>query len=371
MGLIRNRKASVFIIVVLIALILVIIGGALSNMVLQDVHITRHLRYTIQAGYIAESGANVALAALWGASGGLYQFTKTDTLGAGSYQASVAKIGSRWLVSSTGTVNNISRTVTVEVCDTYPPALDYSLAVGTNVVIKSNKGDVTIRGDIHANNNMTLQEIGPSTLLHVSAYGAKDGNATASGTYDGDKGNVQVDGSELPGQPKLPQPVFNFSYFKDVAQNQGGTYYSSGQTFTDNMNINGGSAGIVYVDGDATFVGTCRIIGGFVAKGDITLNAGNTLTQVHDAGNRFPIFMSKEGNRIKLYGRFNTEEGNVVYATNKIQIETPSGNPAVVGCVIAGGDFDITANAPMTITYDKISAPEVVPSGFKIVSWNR
>ena len=81
--------------------------------------------------------------------------------------------------------------------------------------------------------------------------------------------------------------------------------------------------------------------------------------------------MSKEGNMIKLYGLFSTAEGNIVYATNNIKIRTPGGQTAVIGCVMAGGSFDIVANNNLVLTYYKITAPDIVPTTIETLNWNR
>lgn len=367
--LMKNKKGFMFVTVIVIAMVMVFIAVSASNMLLQDIHMIRHLKYSTQAQYLAEAGISDALATL--ATTGCSELSSSGNLGEGTYSVSVSSIGGRWLVSSIGTVKGVSRTVTVEVRDLYPPALNNALSAGSDVDIKSVEGDITIKGDIHANGDLLLKEQGSPTLIHVQAYGDADGNATCSGSYSKD-GNVTVDGDELEGQPMLPQPTFDFAYFKQVAQDEG-NYISSGPgsyTF-ENESITGGTAGITYVDDDVIFRGTCTITGGFVAKGDITLDSGNTLTQVHDKDNRFPIFLSQEGNRMKLYGRFDTQEGNIVYATNNVKIQTPGGESTVLGTVCAGGWFEIVANNDLTITYDKVVASEVVPEGVEIVSWNR
>jgi hypothetical protein len=207
--------------------------------------------------------------------------------------------------------------------------------------------------------------------LHVQALGELTGTATSVYGYDASHGNVVIDDAAHSGggKPAIPIPTFNFANLRQVAQTSG-NYISSSTTF-NNETITGGSAGLTYVEGDVTFRGACTIVGGFVAKGSITLNNGNSLTQTQDAGNRFPIFMSKEGDMIRLYGLFSTGTSNIVFATNNIKIQTPGGESVVLGCVVCGGSFEIVANNDLTVSYVKVIAPEVVPSGIEIISWNR
>jgi len=248
-----------------------------------------------------------------------------------------------------------------------------ALSSGTNIAIKANQGDITITGDIHANNDLTLKEIGGELSVMAPATGGGTGKATSSNKYSVDAGVSIADPANSGGnKPRLSMPVFRFDTFKQVAIDEG-VYYGSSQTFTDEWNLKGGDAGIIYVDGDVIFNGRCRVRGGFVAKGNITLNNGNSLTQVRspDTGDRFPIFMCEQGTRMKLYGEFSTVEVNIIYATNDIQIETPGGKSMIAGTVIAGGSFKIVANKDLDIQYGEITSYESLPLVVKIVSWNK
>lgn len=375
--IIPDKKGTVFVTVLVLAMLMVFIIVSVSNMILQDTHIVHHIRYSTQAQYIAEGGISDALADL--ANEGFDDFSSISNvaLGGGRYSVSLteAEINdeTRWLLTSTGEVNNVSRVVVMEVRDVSSPTMDQALSAGNNITLKANQGNITILGNVHANNDLLLKEQGDATLLQIQAYDESTGKATSSNRYtiQGDGVTVADATNSGGGKPRLSMPIFDFAYFKKVAQYQGGTYYAASQTFDSDMNISGGTAGIIYVDGYAVFSGKCKITGGFVAKGDITINAGDELTQKHDNNNRFPIFMSEAGARIKMYGKFTTDEGNILYATNDIQVETPSGKSTVVGTVIAGGSFSITANNDLTITYDRITSPESTPQIVKIVSWNR
>jgi len=52
-------------------------------------------------------------------------------------------------------------------------------------------------------------------------------------------------------------------------------------------------------------------------------------------------------------------------------IETPGGGSRVLGTVIAGGSFTITANDALTLTYKDITATNVQPKAIEVISWNR
>lgn len=367
----HNKKGTILITVTCLSYVALIIAVAVSAIVSQDTHMVRRLKRNTQAQYLAEAGLNDALVVLknqgFSAKDTSSNFPLTS-LGAGTYDVTVIQSGGRVLLSSEGVVQGVSRTASVEVKSLYPEALEYSLATGGDIEITSVQGNVTINGDIHANGNMDLVEQGPSTTFWIKAYGGDTGKATCSGSsYSATDVIIDDSANSGPNEPLITTPNFDFGSYQTVAQTEG-AYYSSSQTF-NGASLTGGSAGLTYVNGDATFSNSNTITGGFVASGDITLNNGNSIVQTQDGGNRFPIFMC--GDTAKLYGLFSTEEGNIVYATDNIKIRTTGGTTAVLGAVIAGGDMEVVANNNISMTYFKVLASEVVSEGVEIVSWNR
>ena len=370
--IVKNKSGAIFITVLLISMMMIFIAVSASNMLLQDAHMIRHLKYSAQARYLAEAGINDAIAVLlsngFSAKDNAANFPRTQ-LDPGYYDVTVMQSGGRVLLSSEGEVQNVTRTVAVEIKSLYPEALNYALATGADIDIKAVQGSIDIKGNIHANGDMLLKEQGQSTTLSIEAWGTLSGKATASGSYS-TSGNVTIEDAANSGggEALFSFPSFNIASFKTVADGGGGVYYSSGQSFSGAA-LTGGTAGITFVDGDASFTGDCTITGGFVATGDITLNNGNSITQTHDDGNRFPIFIS--GGTCKLYGLFSTEGGNIVYATDGMKIRTPGGQSTVMGSVISGGWLDMVANNDLTLTYSRIEGSEIVPVGIEVVSWNR
>jgi len=373
----RKEKGTVFITVIILSMIIVFVGLAASNMILRDTHIIKHLKVSTQALHLAEAGISDALSYLAANGFGTGYSSGSQSLGEGAYSVDVDDyvVGgtTRYMITSVGTVSNFSRTVKMEIKGVSLPIMSNALSAGNNITLKSQSGDITVRGDIHANNDILLKELGNPTSIDVQATAEATGKVTSSGDYDIEVNNGSVTIADLANsggnKPRLGMPIFNFAYFKSVAQTDGN--YITGPTSFNSEYLTGGTAGIIYVNGDVRFTGTCTITGGFVAYGDITLNNGNSLTQSHDAGNRFPIFMSEAGSRMKIYGQFTTAGNNIVYATNDIQIETPGGTTRVLGTVIAGGSFSITANNDLELTYGAITSSEVVPLIVEIVSWNR
>lgn len=367
-----NSKGVVFIVTLWTALVLFLIVSFAAYIVSQDSHMINRLKNASQALFLAEAGIAEALAVITNngisAKDDPANFPET-AFEEGTYDVNIIEESSRIMLHSTGTVNNATRTSMAEIEDTFPTAMNCALAAGTDIDIKSVNGDIIIKGDIHANNNLILKEQGSPSEVRIEASATASGMATSSNGFSTD-GNVNIADSANSGggRPEVSMPSFDFLSFKNAAIADG-TYYDNDKTF-NNAGLSGGSAGIIYVDGDVTFKGDCTIEGGFVARGSITLNNGNSITQTHDAGNLYPIFMSEAGDMMKLYGLFNTTEGNIVYATNNVKIRTPGGSSVVLGCVLAGGSFDIVANNDLILNYGLISSETVITGGLELVSWN-
>ena len=370
----RGKRGISFITVLVISMIMIFVAVSASNMLLQDAHMVKHLKRFMQARYLGEAGISDAVAILlnqgFSAKDNPANFPEKN-LAPGTFDVTVTESGGRVLLSSEGEVSGVPSTVSVEVKDLYPGSMYNAVAAGGNIDIKSVQGNITVKGDMHANGDMNLSEQGQATTFTVLAEPPATGKATATGSYS-TSGNITIADAANSGGGRgtVTLPVINFAYLKEVAEDDGNYIDMAGgtKTFQDEA-ISGGSAGITYVEGNVKFKGSCTITGGFVASGDIFMANNNSLIQTHDTDNRFPIFISNDG--MKLYGLFSTEEGNLVYATNSIMVQTTGGQSAVLGTVISGGWIHIVANNNITITYTKVIADEVTPEGIEIVSWNK
>ena len=60
----KNSKGLIFITVIVIAALMIFIIVAASNMILQDTHMVKRLRYSTQAQYLAEAGISDAMSTL-------------------------------------------------------------------------------------------------------------------------------------------------------------------------------------------------------------------------------------------------------------------------------------------------------------------
>jgi len=366
-----NKKGQVLFFVVLIAGILMTAATAAFYMLLQDLHMTETLINKIEAQYLAEAGISAALVVLidngFAAKNTSSNFPLTS-LGSGTYDVTVIDSGGRTLLSGVGVYKGVSKTVVVEVKDRSPSSMGMALAAAGDITIKGVSGDVIINGDLHANGDMLLAEQGSGTTFSVESYGSATGKATSTGSYSATGVTLDDSANSGGGKPMLSFPSISFLYLKNIAIAEGTYDNRSSATFND-ASLSGGAAGIYYLEGDATFKGDNTISGGFVAGGDIDLNNNNSIIQSHDAGNRFPVFIS--GDAMSLYGIITMDEGGIMYATNSVKIRTPGGISTVLGTVQSGGWYDIVANGDLTLTYSSVSIPELIPSGIDIVSWNK
>jgi len=370
----RQKKGTVFILVVLMSLLMVFIVTCVSNMILQDSHMVKRLKRSMQARYLAEAGISAAFAVLldngFAAKDTAGNFPLTTVSTGNTYDVTVVQSGGRVLLSSEGTASGTAISATAEVKGgTYPSGLENAMAAAGSAHIKSVGGNLTVKGNIHVNGALMLTENGSPTLFDIQAYGGYSGKATASGSYVA-SGNVVIADSTNSGGAKPPQTMLNLDFSAlEAAAIANGNHISGNTTFNGGT-INGGTIGLTFVSGNAKFQGTVIVNGGFVASGNLTLNNGNFLTQNHDAGNLYPV-MACQG-QLKFNGAFNTVEGNLVYSTNHVKIHTPAGSSTVVGCVMSGGAIDIEANGNCLMTYLKITASTLVPGmTTEIVSWNK
>jgi Tfp pilus assembly protein PilX len=104
-----------------ILLLMVIMGISIFQTTIQTRHMSTFLKNSSEAQYLAEAGIRDALATLdnlgFAARNNASNFPLTS-FGAGTYDATVTETGGRVLLTSVGTVNNVSKTVSVEVAET-------------------------------------------------------------------------------------------------------------------------------------------------------------------------------------------------------------------------------------------------------------
>ena len=402
--MITNKKGTIFIQVLLLSMLMIFIAVGVANMLLQDVHMIKRLKRSTQAQFLAEAGINRALATIAN-MGGMSTLAQGNflngNLGTGDYVVTVDETGGRWMLISVGTSEGVEKTVGMEIEDITPTALDYIMTAQNDLKIRAGFiSFIDINGPIHGNNSVRL-----STGLLL---GFMDISDTATYTQD----NAYVDvywwgqivvGSDTfssnthitrPGwqQPLVTFPTFDYQYYKDLAMgadladDPADDYYAGDTTFgawdsTTSLNpVNS----VIYVDGTATFEGTCHLYGGVVADNIVipVQQGGYPRKQArlyqHDSGDNRNFIISK--NNIELYGRLYVTDsdnplGALVYAENDFRSRRAGSRIDINGCIIARHDINLRDYIAY-IVYDYVSvSPDMGTEAgslpFRVVSWNR
>ena len=370
----KDQKGMALVMVLALVALMVVAIASVVIMIQQDVGLISAVKLHEQARYMAEAGINQGLASI--KEDGLAAWSDiSDSLDTGSYSVTLTETGGRYLLASEGTVPGVSKTVSVEVEDKTPTALNYFSGAGNNILLKihTNVGG-TIVGDLHANNNVNLYVQSHATLDITGDVSATGTVTEGSKYHEGDNKDkdLSINGDNYDtatvyeGADRITFPVFDYPAYQALAED-GGDYYSSGQTFS-NTTLSP-SSGVVYVDGPVTIQGTVTLNGGLIADSiDIVKDA--SLEQVK-TGDR-NIIVAKDGN-VSVRGRLEAEEA-IVYAAQ--DIESPSNWGAEVtvnGIMLAMRDITMwNFRTDINYTHVYILPPDMTDesSGLHIVSWN-
>ena len=368
-GFYFQRKGIVLVVVLGFVLLMTFSAVMIMTVLRQDIEMVAHVKFIEQARQIAEAGINHAFARVTEERSSAASSGLDGTLDTGSYVVTfsdtfdTANPGMvKCLITSVGTVTagNISKTVTAEVRFPRPTAMLYQCAAGNNVRIASLLALTSITGDIHANNVVYLKAViaivrvtGDVSAWHYVLEGTKlheqdvggwfawlgldylvsiNGSNLDSGrVYEGDYGDdVSI----------VTFPNFNYEAYEEAADPASSDHYDSDHTFS-NATLTPAN-GIVYVDGDATFIGDCEIYGGIIAD---NINIGRrvggnftdgTLEQVYTDHNR-NVIIARDGD-IAIRGEFHAEKA-LVYATRDIISLENGARINVTGSLLAGRDI--------------------------------
>ncbi len=305
-----------------------------------------------QAANLASSGINLAISKLnldttWAGING-------QQFGPGSLTLTVATTTSQYpggpnmgltsmrLISSTGTVNNQSVTISsvfrLTTNPTAPPFLQYAMASGNDLQLQ---GSIDVRDDnntnwnanIHSNNN--LQTTG-------NAYSVR-GFGTYSDQLESSKNNFSPNQNpnSLPVNYKIPPitiPVFNPTDYLSIATN-----ISNGDlTVTGPMVLGSKSNPVIYyVNGNLNFRGSTTGYGIFIVTGNINFNGNVTVNSQDPTASNIGFYA---GGNIQASGNINL--AGQMYASQNIQA---SGNFTLIGSMTARNNIQLSGNP--TIRY--------------------
>jgi hypothetical protein len=378
-GQLRSQRGMVLAVVLGFVGLMAMSTMSFSTMVQRDINLVHTVKTHEQAMYMAEAGINHALARIR-LNGFSSRANFSGALDTGTYSVTYSTVSSRYMVTSIGTVSGVSETVTAELEDNTPTALFYFSGAGNDLKIYCLVALATITGDIHANHDVNLASGPLISWLRIT------GDVSATGIvkegalwHDGGSGfsdlldnHVVINGmgndtaTVYESQPRITFPTFTYDSYKQAAQ-ASGNYYSSSQTF-NNVTLTPAN-GIVYVDGDATFRGTCRVNGGVIANNILVIN---TLEQ-RKAGSRNVVIA--KGGDIRVFGRLYTEEA-LVYASQDILSVQALAEIDINGIMLAGRNIDMW-NFITLIDYNYIYVSPSDMRGangedtFRVRSWNK
>ncbi|MGB2600461.1 MAG: hypothetical protein WBD00_05405 [Candidatus Omnitrophota bacterium] len=371
-GFIRNKKGFVLPYVLMFIGMIAFITVLLPTVMQRDAALIKGIRDREQARYVAEAGINDAFAQLK-SQGFASRSNFTGSLDVGSYSVTFSETGGRHLVTSVGTVSGASKTVTAEVQDNTPTALNYFSGAGNDIMVKIHTNvNGFIVGDLHANNNVYLI-VQPHARLDIS------GDVSATGIVEEGNQHYNADNKDsdlfingqandaatiYEGANRITFPVFDFTKYKEAAIDSG-DYYNSDQTF-NSATLSPGN-GVVYVDGDVEILGDCTLNGGLIAN---NIQISGTLNQVK-TGDR-NVIASKDQD-IAISGRLLTEEA-VVLAQQDIRTHEHWGaEVSINGTMLAKRDVQMW-NFRTEIDYNHIYIYPIdmtdESSGFNVISWN-
>lgn len=341
MNILKSAKGTIFITVVIMVGLIGLISAAFSNMILQDMNMIKHLRYSGNAQLLAEGGISDAMGTLvrlgFTARTNAANFPQRN-LGGGTYDVTVTSSGSRVLLTSVGTYRGVSRTVSCEIRDLTPTALYYMMSAGGELRFRAFALSlVDINGDLHANSDVRLSAKALALVTVdpcADPSGCCDGDVSASNRIyitEGLLGYVQVAGSQTEGADLVIFPNYDFAYYKALAQASGDYYSGDADIGTIGTTTTLTPANeMIYVEDTAYIYGTVNITGGLVAD---RIRVIGRLVQHKGTTNRNVILTRT--NDMEIFYRLNVEEA-VVYAARDFSVLSAGSYVEVTGALLAG-----------------------------------
>lgn len=359
-----NKHGVAFLTTIILLGITIIASSALSFMLLKDAFTVKRLKASTEAYYLAEAGIEEAIQILWDNTFDTSQFPKVRNMGGGTINIAAPNT-SKWasdnilLMTSTGTVRGITRTLKIEVKANIPPSFNYVMLsngkifvtqgsvvnCGTSIGVHSNS---SAQGGFFATSAVDVVGI----LYDCYIYG----NASAVGKVR-ERYHGHITGSKTNRAPSVSLPSFDatfFNYYIQKAIASGDVYTPGSGTQRFNTNLNPAN-GVIYVNGNVSLEGNITINGCIIATGDIDINFITDGTVIQNQFGGFPALMSR-GGAIRIWDP--TTLNGLVYAAGNIatvSILPVYGNITINGTIMASGNITFADKA--TLNYVKQSPP--------------
>ncbi|WXJ90036.1 hypothetical protein MTKAM_16190 [Moorella thermoacetica] len=359
-----NCKASgkeggqIIVLVVMVTATILLLGMASVTVVTNGLHNTMEERDQMQGYYVAEAGAELALARIQEdptCLDGLQAGTEMEVLASQPYAGgSIERVTMKKdpvgtvIITSKGKFGAANKTVKVSLTATSELLRGFSVLPGSPVDKK-----ITGNFDVYGN--------GAPVILNGS-YDFKSGSIDieapvyASGTVAYKNAGIQEVHEKYP----VPSfPAINLDWYKNEAQ-KAGHYYTGSKTFGS-----GRYDGIYFVEGDITISGTYTGRAVIVASGNISLPNGNKQLKAVSPPDDLLVLMAPASNSII---DINNGDVDALIIANYFAAK---GNGRVNGNLLVK-DFDTNGNIDIYCHPDWVAAVVTFLSGIKateIISW--
>ncbi len=324
-----NQQGAVFVTTMICTLLMLMVGGSLYQLTAHEFIFAKHVDNSMRAQSLAEAGLAKAFATLstnnFDTNASNFPLTNLD---GGTYDASVATVGPRVLVSSVGVYRNIQRTVSAEVIPPTLSALSYALASGGN--INWNPGTGGSSGTLTGPANMYAAG-------NVSIGGTINGAANlyaAGGIIVNTSGNQNI--TEHPNWGTVvgfPAVTASGSFYQNIAQTSADpsqTYFSTNKTYSSGSPIPATPpGGVIYVNGNISITDDQTTTACIFATGNITIS--------RTPPNEPNITINQYSNYPAMVAL-----GNIAISSNGNS--QGGGSFTATGLIYAGGNFDISGN---------------------------
>ncbi len=364
-----NDRGSVFLATMVGIFIMSLVSGYSYKLSSYNSAYVNRLQKSMQAQQLAEAGLVRALSTLrsnWNQVSNAGAFPLTN-LGSGSYDASVSNIGGRYLVSSVGTSQGVTRTVTAEVMAPSVSALNYVIAgggAGAHVIdAGTGQSSGTITGDIYMGGPLTIDGPANGGGGQLSITGDVYGLSTIT-----DGSNVSVSGTESQNwSTTVTFPTVDFSYYQNIAT-ANGQYFNGNKTYASGTLPAAPAGGVIFVNGDVTIQGTQSTTAAIVATGSITMSkTGSTYPRITvNQFSNYPALMTQNGSinftSTGNGGAYLTVTG-LIYSGNNFTVSTGNHDAVTItGSILAKGTYSTSGMTAWNVT--GISYASQNPPGF-------
>ncbi len=273
--MLKNQHGTIFLATLVALFMMTLTAGSVFSLTATDMFSINRLKKSIQAKHLAEAGLAKACASLktsW-ASDTAYP---SVNLGVGTYQATVKTISGRTLVTSTGTVDKVSRSVSAEVLRPVNSAMDYALASGSwlEYEFESSNSSGVVAGNMYSGAQMEFENNAgnPPTTVTGSVWAT---------TYFELSPNLIITGTRTANYTShVAFPTVDLGYFQAIAQ-ANGQYYPGSKVFNSGQIPASPPGGVIYVAGSCVIYGTQTTAASLVVGGSLAIQkTGNTYPKV-------------------------------------------------------------------------------------------